>query len=113
MASLRTAVVQTYCVGNCCLNILSSLSSLLQANYDDHPAQERPSCSSLQASVSDSFRQIELSLLIDKNRSTWIDSFYQPSLLRIEDNASADFSTAQHSDGSFVHVLELTASAGG
>ena len=43
----------------------------------------------------------------DKDRSTWIDSYYKPSLIRINDNDSSDFFNVKEQEGSFVHVLEL------
>lgn len=69
MASLRTAVLQTYSAGNACLSFLHSISSLLSPTYDDRPTQEASHYKMiLPPSVSNSFKRIENTLRIDKDR---------------------------------------------
>ena len=109
MASLRTAFMQTYSSSNSCLSFLHSLSSLLSLNYDDRPSQESPRHHQiLTQSVSNSFKSIEKTLKIAKDRSMSLQFYSNPSLIRITDNESSDFSNME--DSSFVHALELISS---
>lgn len=59
MASLRTACMKTYSIGEGCLSFLSSLTSSYSLNYEDHTYEEYcPTHSKLSASVSEGFRRI-------------------------------------------------------
>ena len=63
--------MQTYCSGNACLSFLHSISSLLSLTYDERSSQESNSSHMLLTqSVSNSFKKIEHTLQIDKDKFT-------------------------------------------
>ena len=105
MASLRTAFMQTYNCGNCGFSFLTSISCLLYSLSNDECSTDNNLLPTRRSSAQTSFSNINRQLKFEKERSTWICSYSNPSLLHVDQELS-DFSS-EESEGKFVHSLEI------
>lgn len=94
MASLRTAVVQTYNCGSCGFSILTSISCLLYGLNCEECSGETTILPARKSCTQTSFENIKKQLDFEKGRSTWISSLNNHSLLQVGPEPS-EFSSGE------------------